>query len=188
MQLGLGSNQAHIHHLGQAQIVTPSHAWIGLQLKPKAPTFSTQPVHLREYYPPSTCLGRASSQAQCPSWASPSLLSTQTPSKPKASLSIWVAPSGEISTSSDVKEREGVAASRRRSCCQWDLAHRTSLQGPPAALGMQQKSSYSRHLSNEKRKFSVGRWPDWLGSRGLPRVLTNGNRGGKGLHAWLPCK
>ena len=40
MQLGLGSNQAHIHHLGQAQTLTPSHAWIGLQLKPKPVTKS----------------------------------------------------------------------------------------------------------------------------------------------------
>ena len=49
MQMGLSSNQAHIHHHGQAQTLTPSqpiylrkhatlhqHAWVGLQLKPKS--------------------------------------------------------------------------------------------------------------------------------------------------------
>ena len=40
-------------------------------------------------------------------------------------------------------------------------------------------------FTQQKEKLSVERWPDWLGSGGLPEVWANGNRGGRGFHAWL---
>ena len=112
MQMGLSSNQAHIHHHGQTQTLTPSqpiylrkhatlhqHAWVGLQLKPKS---TAKHEHAQARY------------------------QHKTPSRPKAPLSIWAAPSGEASTSSDVEEREGVAAlraaPRRRSCCREEVS------------------------------------------------------------------
>ena len=71
--------------------------------------------------------------------------------KPKAAISSWASPSDEVSTISDIDERERVVALRRRSCCQWDLAYGTGLQSPPKALGRQQKSSYSRHSPSKKK-------------------------------------
>ena len=60
---GLGSNSSPNHHQHKLH-----HS--PLLLKPS--------IYLREHCPLSICLGWASSQAQCPSWASP----RKTPSQP----------------------------------------------------------------------------------------------------------
>ena len=88
--------------------------------------------------------------------------------KPKAAISSWASPSDEVSTVSDIDERKRMAALRWQSCCRWDLAHGTGLQSPPAALGRQQKKLLLVSFTQQKEKLSVERWPNWLGSGGLP--------------------
>ena len=66
----IGSMRPSINMLGLGLLLKPISVAMG---KPKASPLS-QPTHLRKHYPPSTCLGWASSQAQYPSrWANPRL-------------------------------------------------------------------------------------------------------------------
>ena len=66
----IGSMRPSINMLGPGLLLKPISVAMG---KPKASPLS-QPTHLRKHYPPSTCLGWASSQAQYPSrWANPRL-------------------------------------------------------------------------------------------------------------------
>ena len=125
------------------------------------------------------CQDWASSQAQGPSWASPSPSPTQTPSQPKASFSIWAAPSGEASTSCDVKEtgRDGgfkggaetveVYDSRSHGTSRWI----TSLMDAREGYGM---SLMNQTMRGDERN---GMWRGVMAARG---ALSS--------HAWRVMK
>ena len=107
-ELQVQTQAQSLHNPNPMQTLKKAHLYQG-------PNSNSITAHLFEEtcYPPSTNLDWAPTQAQGPSWASPSRSPTQTPSQPEASPSIWAAFSDETSTSSDVEEREAAAVRRR---------------------------------------------------------------------------